>query len=181
MQTAIATKTVFTGQGYDLQGFCGEIEFSKRTNCHDDLADPLVTSAQLRLYEILREDQLIWCGQVEWQAHANSAYKYVHTLQIDDRDVFAVISGWLWNHCIFGASDTSIPKHLTTDDCQRSEVAEREWLRRNLPVDPWKDLVLGNSLSAIQNDDDQVLLKWPFDRQLVVSVTPRGRPNLMQG
>lgn len=162
---------LLTLQGYDLRTFCGPIELSQGTY----RGDPQISFKQQKLYDIIGEDQVIWCGQDEPVLHAKTG-KFIHEIDTDPRDIVAVIDSLIWCH-ILEYDPRYIPPEEHSDlrdQAGNSEGKYDEELRKavdayladNLPNDLWTGVIK----DAITKKSDQLLLKFPLVFSTIANV-----------
>jgi hypothetical protein len=94
---------VFTLHSYDLRTIAGPNN-ADRGSYRDDL---VVSSAQRQLYELINEDQVVWCGQDEPILQVARGH-LLHDIDVDERDIVAVIDSLVWCH-IIGKDSRYIP------------------------------------------------------------------------
>jgi hypothetical protein len=162
---------VITLQGYDLRRFGGPIELSRGTYKND----PNVPVSQRQLYDLIKEDQVIWCGQDEPFLRA-AAGRFVHDIDVDSRDIMKVIDTLVWCHIIkYGSryippeehSDLQFQAEASGDDYDEAlRKAEDSYLADNLPNDLWT----GVTKDAVTKKSDQLLLKFPLVFSIIVNV-----------
>lgn len=162
---------VLTLQGYDLRTFCGPIELSHGTYTDD----PKISLKQQQLYDIIGEDQVIWCSQDEPVLHAKTG-KFIHDIDTDPRDIIAVIDSLIWCH-ILEYDPRYIPPEEHIDlryQAGNSEgnydeelrKAEDAYLADNLPKDLWTGVIKDD----ITKKSDQLLLKFPLVFSAIANV-----------
>jgi hypothetical protein len=163
---------VKTVQGYNLKEFRGRIELNRGT--YKD--DRFVSDAQRKLYERLQDDQLVWCVQ-DSPILIGEVGRYLHEIEVDHRDIVAIIDTLVWCH-IIGYGSRYIP-HVDWAEVElqamtRGEVwdeagrqrAENDYLAKNLPAHLWS----GVTKSEITKTSDKVLLRFPFAFSTIVDV-----------
>ncbi|WP_145179752.1 hypothetical protein [Gimesia chilikensis] len=160
-----------TLQGYDLRTFCGPIELSHGTYTDD----PKTSLKQQRLYDLVSEDQVIWCGQDEPAVH-NETGKYIHDIDADPRDIVAVIDSLVWSHILEYPpryippeehSDLRYQAGISEGNCDEAlHKAEDAYLADNLPNDLWTGVIK----DAITKKSDQLLLKFPLVFSTIANV-----------
>ena len=161
---------VFTLQTYDLRIFSGPIDLARGSYSDDANVSP----AQRRLYDIIKEDQVVWCGQDEPTLRAANGH-FLHDIEVDSRDIVAVIDSLVWCHLIKYHSRYIPPEEhadlrhraAMSDDYDKVlRKAEDEYLAENLPEDLW-----GGVLKvAITKKSDQLLLKFPLVFSTITNV-----------
>jgi hypothetical protein len=163
----------WTLQGYDLRAFGGPIDLDHGSYRDDDR----VTTAQRRLYTRLSDDQIVWMSQTPPTLLSSNIGHFVHEVDLDWRDVIAVVDGLVWNH-IIGVDQRYIPpeehSQLRTAAGQRDlenyegalRETEDEYLSRRLPRDLWEGLCR----QSIEYPSDQLLVKFPLDHSAVTAV-----------
>lgn len=162
---------VFTLQGYDLGSFCGPIEQSRGTY-NEDLN---ISFKQQQLYDLVSEDQVIWCGLGESALHAKTG-KFIHDIDADPRDIVAVIDSLVWCH-ILKYDSRYIPPEEHSDLRYQAGIsegnydealrkAEDAYLADNLPNDLWTGVIKDD----ITKKSDQLLLKFPLVFSTIANV-----------
>ena len=165
------TGDLYTLQGYNLLEFQGNIDLSRGS--YHDLPD--VRTAQQQLYEMIGENQVVWCSQDRPMLN-HEAGRFLHRIRVDDRDVVAIVDTFVWNHIIeneryIPASDHDGLRYdaglSTNGDYEEAlRAAEDEYLRQHLPANLWSAVVR----TKVENDDVQVLVRFPFAFSKVVNV-----------
>ena len=162
---------VRTFRGYDLRTFNGRIELARGT--YKD--DSKVSSAQRRLYDLIGEDQVVWC--VQGQLLGEEIGRYHHEIDSDSRDIVAVVDALVWCHIAqYG------PRYIPPEDrrdlrfqAATSGVddrdaalrkAEDDYLAANLPADLWAAV----TKQGITKKSDQLLVKFPFEFSTILNV-----------
>lgn len=161
---------VFTLQSYDLRTFAGPIDLD-----HGSYKDDAnVSAAQRQLYDLIKEDQVVWCGQDEPILHAALGH-YLHDIDVDHRDIVAVIDSLVWCHIIKYDSRYIPPEEhadlrhqaaISDDYDDALRKAEDAYLAENLPEDLWA----GVTKLAVSKKSDQLLLKFPFVFSTIANV-----------
>ncbi len=161
---------LYTIQDYDLRTFDGPIKLSLGTyNINEN-----ISRAQQKLYELVGEDQVIWCSQDE-PFLKGKAGRYLHKIDFDFRDRVAIVDSLVWGHII--GDD---PQYIPPDDLSelRSQIdtngdyetaiqkAKDEYLAANLPADLWSAV----RKQEITKDSDQVLVGFRFSFSKIVHV-----------
>ncbi|MGO8746292.1 MAG: hypothetical protein ACLQNE_09905 [Thermoguttaceae bacterium] len=165
------TGDLYTLHGYNLLEFQGNIDLGRGTY-HDHSA---LRAAQQQLYEMIGENQVVWCSQ-DRPILNHVVGQFLHRIRVDDRDVVAIVDTFAWNHIIkneryIPPSDHDTLRYNvgigTNGDYQEAlKAAEDEYLRQHLPTDLWSAVVR----TKIENDDVQVLLRFPFAFSNVIDV-----------
>jgi hypothetical protein len=160
-----------TLQGYDLRIFKGPIEL--RLGAYRD--DDLISHAQRQLYDKIGTDQVIWCGRSDPCLLAQSG-KYLHYIDVDQRDIVRVIDSLMWCHILnYGSryipdeERTQLRNHarISDGDFETSlRQAEDEYLAKHRPADLWSHV----ARESLQKESDQLLLAFPFSHSTVASV-----------
>lgn len=159
---------LFTYQGYDLRTFAGPIDRSQGTYQNE----PPIWNAQGRLYQVLGTDQVVWCSQET--SPGPTLRPFFHELDVDWREVVGIIDGLVWNHIIRDDPRYIPPNDRTElrsvaqqhDDYAAARARlEDEYLSR-LPKDLWSGLVE----SQVNDRNDQILVRFLFERTKVTSV-----------
>ena len=162
-----------TLQGYNLITFTGPINLGLGT--YKDY--PEIIQKQQKLYEIIQEDQVIWCAQSEPPLVGCTGY-FVHDIDVDSKDIVAVVDGLIWCHIIKIYGPRFIPREehmelrfqVSTSGANDYDVAlrraEDEYLAANLPTDLWSGVIK----SEVSKKSDQLLLKFPFKYSSIVNV-----------
>jgi hypothetical protein len=164
---------LYTGQGLNLKAFEGRIDPSKSGYNHPRSVHP----PYARLYELLKTDQFLWCGlkPMRRNPHQRPEYRYEHKLNVDDADVLAVVTGWLWDFLIHGFKNNySVPSEVHRRHARPTgspdHAIHAQWLRENVPEDPWAHLLRQRPFDI--DPRDNVLVIWQFSpRTCVVDVT----------
>lgn len=162
---------VLTLQGYDLREFRGPIELNRST--YNDCKN--IIAAKKRLYDLIDEDQVVWCGQDEPCLHGETG-RYIHDIDADRRDIAAIVDALVWCH-IIGYNRCYIPPEehgdlrfrAATSACNYDaelRQAEDDYLAANLPDDLWPSVIK----LEVSKKSDQVLLKFPFAYSVITNV-----------
>ncbi len=157
-------RCVFTLQTYNLRHFSGPINLAVGSYRND----PNVSAAQRRLYDFIKEDQVVWCGQDEPILHSAKGH-FLHDIEVDSRDIVAVIDSFVWCHLIDSTSryipaDVHADLHRQAAKCDDYDKAnvlrkfEDSYLAKNLPEDLWASVLK----EEVTEKSDQLLLKFPF-------------------
>jgi len=157
------TGDLYTLQGYNLLEFQGNIDLG-RGRYHDL---PAVRAAQQQLYEMIGDNQVVWLSQVQPMLN-HEAGRFLHRIQVDDRDVVAVVDTFAWNHILKNERYIPLNDHKRLryevrignagDYPEAVRVAEDEYLRQHISADLWSAVVR----TKVENEDDQVLVRFPF-------------------
>jgi len=164
-----------TLQGYNLKTFAGPIKLGLGT--YKDYPD--VLQAQRRLYEIIHEDQVIWCSQSEPPLVGCTGH-FVHDIDVDSKDIVAIVDSLIWSHIINSTfydlryipreEHIKIQIQVTINGANDYDAAlqraEDEYLAANLPTDLWSGVIK----SEVSKKSDQLLLKFPFKYSSIVNV-----------
>jgi hypothetical protein len=117
--------TVFTGQGHDLRTFDCPIDPDKGP--YKGFNDVMILRHHLYLY--LRDErivpdyaQVVWCTKRKREADRDDHYKLLHTLQISDQDIAALINGDDWTRCIENEQIPAWETLIRTDHSTRSSA-----------------------------------------------------------
>ena len=155
-------RCVFTLQTYDLRSFSGPIDLAVGSYRND----ANVSAAQRHLYDLIKEDQVVWCGQDEPFLYGAKGH-FLHDIEVDSRDLVVVIDSFVWSHLIDNKSRYIPPDELAdlrhqaamSDDYDKTlRKLEDSYLAQNLPEDPWASV----SKVAVTEKSDQLLIKFPF-------------------
>lgn len=153
---------VFTLQTYDLRNFSGPIDLARGSYRND----ANVSAAQRRLYDLITEDQVVWCGQDEPTLYGAKGH-FLHEIKVDSRDIVVVIDSFVWCHLINSDSRYIPPEEhadlrheaaMSHDYDKALRKLEDSYLAKNLPEDPWASV----SKVAVTEKSDQLLLRFPF-------------------
>lgn len=162
-----------TLQGYNLITFTGPIKLGLGT--YKDY--PEIIQKQQNLYEIIQEDQVIWCTQSE-PVLVGCIGHFIHDIDVDSRDIVAVVDGLIWCHIIKIYGPRFIPREehmelrfqVSTSEANDYDVAlrraEDEYLAANLPTDLWSGVIK----PEVTKKSDQLLLKFPFTYSIIANV-----------
>lgn len=164
-----------TLQGYNLITFTGPIKLGLGT--YKDY--PEIIQKQQKLYEIIQEDQVIWCTKSE-PLLGDCSGKFIHDIDIDFRDKKWVVDSLIWCHIInnkwYGPRFIPREEHMelrfqvSTSGANDYDVAlqraEDEYLAANLPTDLWSGVIK----SEVSKKSDQLLLKFPFTYSIIANV-----------
>ena len=163
----------WTIQCYDLRTFKGPIQL----DCGTYNDDSTVLDAQRQLYDLVKKDgQVVWCNQVE-SIVPDDVGRYLHEIDVDVRDVVAVVDSLVWCHLLNYGPRYIPPQEYVqlrrlaatnghNDDDSALRMAEDEYLRDNLPTDLWSSV----TKPEITKRSDQLLIKFPLDFSKAVSV-----------
>jgi len=162
---------VRTFQGYDLRTFNGRIELARGT--YKD--DSKVSSAQRRLYDLIGEDQVVWC--VQGQLLGEEIGRYHHEIDADSRDMVAVVDALVWCHIAQYRPRYIPPEDRCVLNIQAAtsgvddrdaalRKAEDDYLAANLPADLWAAV----TKKGITKKSDQLLVKFPFEFSTILNV-----------
>ena len=165
---------VETLQGYNLRTFKGRID--------PDLSpwknNPIVSSAIATLKKRIGEDQFVWCTQ-SGQPLERETGRYLHGINVDERDVVAVVDTLVWCR-IIGYSLRHVPEEELDDlksrayresgDCEGdyTELLEHlidKYLADNLPDDLWAAVIKEECTKA----SDQLLVRFPLKYYKIVN------------
>ena len=165
------TGDLYTLQGYNLREFQGNSDLARGTY-H---ALPAVRAAQQQLYEMIGENQVVWCSQYQPMLNCEVG-GFLHRIRVDDRDVVAIVDTFVWNHIIKHERYIPLRDHDTLRDNleigtngdyeEALKAAEDEYLRQHLPADLWGAVVR----TKVENEDHQVLVRFPFAFSKMVDV-----------
>ena len=165
------TGDLYTVQGYSLLEFRGGIDLAQGT--YREM--PHIKAAQQRLYQMIGENQVIWFSQ-DCPVLVGETGRFLHRVQVDERDVVAIVDTFVWNHIIknvhyIPGNDHSTLRYnvATCADGDREKAlraAEDEYLRQHLPADLWEAVLK----PKVENTDVQVLARFPFAFSKVVDV-----------
>lgn len=169
---------VRTIQGHDLSTFGDRIELDQGT--YRDY--PKYLQAQRKLYDLIDEDQVIWCEYVDSPLElAGPPDRYLHVIELDARDIVAVVVTLVWCH-ILGYGSRFIPHEdlrllrREADNCgeaNREEALNRlidKFLKANLPPDLWSGVTREEKKTKKTNDE--LLVKFPLEFSQIIRVTP---------
>ncbi len=161
-----------TLQGYNLRTFNGPIELDLGTYRNHDF----ISRCQRRLYDQIGSDQVVWCGQTDPCLH-NQSGKYIHDIEVDERDIIKVVDGLVWCHILnYGEryipdeEHTALRSHAAVSDGDYETTlrqAEDEYLSKHLPEDLWANV----TRDSLQKDSDQLLLAFPILYSAIQCVT----------
>ena len=162
---------LYTWQGYNLREFRGMINPAKSSfaKC------PNVKAAKEKLSQILGEDQLIHFSQ-EPPDTKHLQGKYVHQIDVEERDIHAMISGFIWHHIIGETcyipqeEQEKIKSKLSQSPDEDYFAAEKrlrtEFLSNNLPGDLWSSI----QIDTLCFKCDEVLVKHPMKYSRIIEV-----------
>lgn len=137
---------------------------------------PDIARAQRKLYDLIGDDQVVWCVPVAKHYIGGEIGRYFHELEIDSRDVVAIIDTFLWYH-IIEPSSRYIPleEHRqlklgadTNGEGDESNLhsLEDKYLADHLPDDLW----LAVRKPEKDKATDEVVVKFPFTYSTIRSV-----------
>jgi hypothetical protein len=164
---------VFSEQGHNLRHFSGRLCRHMGTYAQEQA----IATSQSKLYdEILHEDQVVWCSPDRPEIIPLEEPKYLHTIELDSRDLVAMLDGFVWEHII--GNSRCIPPEIhkemrfsccSADGNSRHRILralEDRYISENLPKDPWSHVVVKDAKFRMP----VFLLKWPFVHSQVVDV-----------
>lgn len=168
---------VLSEQGHDLRHFKGRQDPSRGPYADN----PAIMEAFAVLYEdVIKTDQVVWCSLQRPSIVPLEKPRFLHTIDVDQRDVLAILDGFIWESGILGRR--IVPpdvRHRITAACRmmvggcRQEAIDAgidEYLARELAADPWPQLLCSDTSCRLP----QVLLKWPIRFSCV------GQPEVVQ-
>lgn len=163
---------MYSEQGLDLRGFRGRIDAMRGTYA----GQSRISGAQAKLYsEVLCNDQIVWCSLAAPESIPLSVLVYLHIIDIDRRDIAAVLDGFIWEHIIGNERCVPPEEHeqmrmsccfCNGDNHAQLRGLENAYIAENLPDDPWSSLLA----SDLDCRMPQVLVAWPFKHSRIVSV-----------
>ena len=165
---------MFSEQSHDLRTFRGRID----RNCGTYTQDNNITRALAKLYdEVICTDQVIWCSLVELQACPLEDTCFIHTIEADDRDIVAILDGFVWESGILERKIVP-PKEREEmwnscccflDADSRQQALDRkveQYIKKHRPHEPWSN-VLASDLNCRM---PTILLIWPFQYSQIMEV-----------
>ena len=164
---------MFSEQSHDLRTFRGRID----RNCGTYTQDNNITRALAKLYdEVICTDQVIWCSLVELQACPLEDTCFIHTIEADDRDIVAILDGFVWESGILERKIVPPEEHekmwnscCFIDEDSRQQALDRkvdQYITEHIPRDPWSNVRTSDLICRIP----QVLLRWPFQYSRITAV-----------
>jgi hypothetical protein len=140
--------------------------------------DPRITEAQAKLYdEYVHTDQVVWCSLDEPRPVPLDQPQFVHTIEVDQRDIVAVLDGFIWEH-IVGNSRCVPPDERQRMRCtccirkgrsyqQELAALEDRYIAEHLPSNLWGKVLAADLTCRIP----QILIRWPFDYSGITHVS----------
>ena len=163
----------YTLQGYDLRSFKETIYHDRSTNN----ADTKTIQAKQQLYELIGEDQLIWCSCSKPTLLTTNLGQFLHEIKIDYRDKVFVIDTFLWSHILgYDESyilneDLDILKYKAMKSNQDYDESLRKLTDSFLKKIPPRDKIWSSVLKAkTTKSSDQILIKFPFHFSSITNV-----------
>lgn len=163
---------MYSEQGLDLRGFQGRINATHGTYA----GQSRISGPQAKLYaEVLCNDQIVWCSLAAPESIPLDVPVYLHAIDIDRRDIAAVLDGFIWEHII--GNERCVPPEdhekmrrsccfCNGDRHAQLRELEVEYIAAHLPDDLWSSLLA----SDLDCRMPQVLVAWPFKHSRIVSV-----------
>jgi len=145
--------------------------------------DPEIANEMAKLYdEYLNTDQVIWCSRDHPTDCSSRKPNFIHEIDVDESDVFAILDGMVWENIIGNKTipeEESLNIRIETMYLESSKMnrirdeKKQEYLRKNLPNDLWWDLIKNDINCRMA----QILLKWPLEKSIITSVKDSSKAN----
>jgi len=166
---------MFSEQTHDLRTFRGRRDRS----CGTYAQDQKIAGALAKLYdEVICTDQVIWCSLVELSACHLEETHFIHTIEADDREIVAILDGFVWESGILERRIIPPQDHQKMwnsccflDADSRQQALSRmvdQYISEHMPRDPWTNLLTSDLTCRMP----QILLIWPFQYSQIMDVRP---------
>lgn len=171
--SSVTNMRMFSVQSVDLRHFPARVQRTRGTYVQDQR----IADALSKLYDtVVFTDQVVWCSLDEPEIEPLDRPQFLHTIEIDKRDMVAILDGLVWEH-IIGNSRCIPPdeRQKIMSSCypkgnrsfaQELECMVDQYIAENLPSDLW-DNVLSTNLSCRM---PQILVRWPFEHSRITCV-----------